>query len=219
MFKIIKVLSALFLIITSCLKHETFKVDGWVPDTLFEGSKVYLVALDAPVTRNVDSTTVNEGRFMLEVDADSTDVKIFRIPARFPDVIEDLVVIPEPGTIKVVLDSVSCGEGTRLNNILQQWKERKHIHDSIQWSLFVRKNVNESDQTESDSLLEVSERMNDIFLTDIINLLNENLYNGIGLLLFKIYYDALPAAEKNYVMEQTGKAYFERDAELKKRIR
>jgi len=209
----------LIIVAASCKNHQKFIVEGRVPNAVSEGSKVYLVALDAPVTRNVDSTNVAKGRFRFEVDADSLSVKILRIPVRFPDIIEDLVVIPETGKIRVVLDSVSYGEGTRLNNILQRWKERKHFHDSIQWSLFTQQNVNGSDQLKSDSLLKVSEELNTIFLLEIISLLNENLNNGIGLLLFKIYYDKLPASEKNYVMEQTGKEYFERDAELMKRIR
>lgn len=208
----------LLIITAACKKNQTFTIVGKVPDSVFNGSKVYLVALDAPVTRNVDSTIIENGSFRFEIKADSFTARILRIPAKYPDIIEDLVVIPEPGQISAVLDSVSYGQGTRLNNMLQQWKERKHIHDSIQWDLYIQKNIKGLDQNIIDSLMKVSEKMSEIIMSDNICMINENLNNGIGLLLFKIYFNALPAGEKNYVMQMTGKKYFERDAELRKRL-
>ena len=53
----------LFFLTISCSKVPSFRIQGTVPDSNFEGSKVYLVALDAPVTRKVDSTTVLNGAF------------------------------------------------------------------------------------------------------------------------------------------------------------
>jgi hypothetical protein len=208
-----------FLITTSsCNNHSTFRIEGKVPNPEFFGSKVFLVALDAPVTKNVDSSIVENGKFTFEIKADSFAVKILRIPARFPHVIEDLVVVPEPGKVEVVLDSVSHGGGTRLNNILQRYKERKRTHDSIQWKLFKLNNDKGTDQATRDSLKNVSKKMDEILLSDNICMINENLFNGIGLLIYKVYFDALPATEKNYITRMTGKRYIERDAQLRKRF-
>jgi hypothetical protein len=211
-------IAAIFLLVTSCKETPVFRIDGKVPAGGFAGSKVYLVALDAPITKNVDSTIIENGAFTFKIAADSFAVRILRIPAKFPDIIEDLVVIPEPGTITVVLDSVSHGYGTRLNNILQNWKERKHFHDSLQWDIFQQKNLTGTDQVKIDSLSAVSEKISESMLSDNIKMLNENLFNGIGLLIYKLYFNALPASEKNYVTQKTGKIYLEKDAQLRARF-
>lgn len=208
----------ILLLTTSCNKNQTFRIEGRVINPEFFGSKVYLVALDAPVTKNVDSTIVENGQFTFEIKADSFSAKILRIPSKYPLFVEDLVVIPEQGKIDVVLDTVSRGNGTRLNNIMQQWKERKHIHDSIMWDLHIRSKAENIVKPVSDSLLKVSEKMNELFLSDNICLINENLYNGIGLLIYKIYFDALPVSEKNFITEKVGNMYLERDAQLRKRF-
>lgn len=208
----------LLILVLSCKETPVFRIEGKVPDQVFSGSKVYLVALDAPITKNVDSTIIENGTFSFEIEADSFAVKILRIPAKFPDLIEDLVVIPEPGTINVVLDSISYGKGTRLNDILQQWKERKHFHDSLQWSNIQKINSAGADQAKIDSLTAIMQKMNEVVLSDNICMINENLLNGIGLLIYKIYFDALPASQKNYVTQKTGKLYLEKDAQLRARF-
>jgi hypothetical protein len=216
--KFILPIAVLILISCSCSNRQTFIIEGKVPNPEFLGSKVFLVALDAPVTKNVDSTVIDNGKFTFRIKADSFAVKILRIPAKFPHIIEDLVSIPEPGKINVVLDSISSGRGTRLNDILQQYKERKRTHDSIQWALFIQKKAAGTDTSAIDSLAKFSKKIDEILLSDNICMLNENLFNGIGLLIYKIYFDALPSSEKNYVTQMTGKKYVEKDAQLKKRF-
>jgi|WetSurMetagenome_2_1015567.scaffolds.fasta_scaffold10820_2 hypothetical protein len=212
------VISVALLMCISCTESPRCTVEGRITNPDFFGSKVYLVALDAPVTKNVDSTMAVEGSFSFEVKADSFLVKILRVPAKYPKIIEDLVIIPEQGKIVAVLDSVSRGYGTRLNDKLQEWKMRKRIHDSIQWNIFVRKNEDRISKPAADSLAAYSELINGVFLSDNICMINENLRNGIGLLIYKVYFDALPSSEKNYITEMIGKAYIERDAQLKKRF-
>jgi len=45
------------LFTTSCHYKETFTIEGKITDETFTGSKIYLVALDGPVSKNVDSTS------------------------------------------------------------------------------------------------------------------------------------------------------------------
>lgn len=208
----------LLYLAASCIKAPSFRIQGTVADRNFEGSKVYLVALDAPVTRNVDSTTVLNGAFEFTLPADSFDVRILRIPARFPAIIEDLVVVCEPGEVTVVLDSISSGGGTRLNNILQQWKEDKRFNDSLQWVVSGQIRSAGNDQEKIDSLKAESQRTARTWLSETISLLNGNLFNGVGLLIYKVYFDALPAETKNYVTRMTGTLYIEKDAQLKARF-
>lgn len=206
------------LFTTSCHYKETFTIEGKITDETFKGSKIYLVALDGPVSKNVDSTVIVGGSFRFETKADSMCVKILRVPVRYPNLIEDLVVVTEPGKINVVMSAISHGKGTRLNNILQEWKEKKHNYDSIQWALYSRKNGGSLNQEASDSLNSSLKKLNDIFKSDVVRLQNENIHNGIGLLLFKLYFNALPDGEKNRILEITGKIYSEKDAELRRMI-
>lgn len=199
------------------MSKETFKVEGSVTDETLNGSKIYFVALDGPVSRNVDSTFIMDGRFTFEKKADSLCVKILRVPVRYPNAIEDLVVVTEPGNLNAVLSGNSHGEGTRLNNILQEWKDKKRAYDSTQFDLYSMKNRAENPVV-ADSLMKVSETISKSFMSEMISLMNDNLQNGIGLLLFKVYYHALPRELKNRIIEITGDIYTDKDAQLKMMI-
>lgn len=216
--KIFLLITVLIFLSASCRKSPVFRIEGKVPDEVFSGSNVYLVALDAPLTRRVDSTVVENGSFSFEIEADSFSVMILRIPARFPDIIEDLVVVAEDGTVLAVLDSISHGSGTRLNNILQEWKNGKRFHDSLQWDIVRQVSIAGSDNAKTDTLKALSGKISESMLSENIRLLNENLFNGIGLLIYKLYFDSLPVDEINYITQKTGKLYLEKDAQLKARF-
>jgi hypothetical protein len=207
------------MIFASCAKKETFKVDGSVPDSTFNGSKIYLVALDGPISKNVDSTIITDGKFYFEKEADSLCVKILRVPARFPNIIQDLVVVLESGNLNVNMSVNSHGEGTRLNNILQNWKEKKLSYDSIQWNLNSEKRENGVAMELIDSITNFSRVMDNMYKSYVMKLMNENIYNGIGLLLFKVYYPELTAEDKQRILKQTGNRYIRKDAQLKLMIK
>lgn len=203
------------LLLASCTKKEIFKVEGSVPDSTFNGSKIYMVALDGPISRNVDSTFIVDGTFHFEKEADSLCVKILRVPARFPDIIEDLVVVLEAGNLSVTLSQNSHGEGTRLNNILQSWKERKHSYDSIQLELYSEKSKKGMPKELIDSLVNYSGVQDKIYMSYVMKLMNENINNGIGLLLFKVNYPDLIREDKQRILKLTGNLYSRKDAQLK----
>lgn len=213
----IRIAFIILLILTSCAPKGSFKVEGRVTDETLNGSKVYLVALDGPISKDVDSTIIVDGSFRFEKKADSLCVKILRVPVRYPNAVEDLVVVTESGNLNAVLSGNSHGEGTRLNNILQEWKDKKRAYDSTQFDLYSMKNKAENPVV-ADSLMKVSEGMSKSFVSDIISMINENSRNGIGLLLFKVYYNALPANVKTTILEMTGDIYPDKDAQLKMMI-
>lgn len=208
----------ILLIATSCTHKERFSIEGKVPDNAFNGSKIYLVALDGPVSKKVDSTIIGDGNFHFETIADSLCAKIIRVPPRYPSVIEDLVVVTEPGVLHAVMSSNSYGEGTRLNNTLQLWKQKKLAFDSLQHILYARVHSEGLNQEISDSLKNYSKKLNDTFMAEVVRLQNENVNNGIGLFLFKLYYHAFPPGLKNRILKLKGSTYANKDAELKRMI-
>ncbi len=57
----------LALVVTaSCTRTETITVRGTVSDPKLNNSKVYFVALDGPISKDVDSTIIVDGKFSFE---------------------------------------------------------------------------------------------------------------------------------------------------------
>jgi hypothetical protein len=102
-------------------------IEGSLPDTAYDGELVYLVPVKGATAENVDSTYINHGAFRFELAAgkDSEDVCIIRTRPLLRIKLQELLVIKEPGRLRVKLDSVSSASGTPLNDSLQLWKEQK----------------------------------------------------------------------------------------------
>jgi hypothetical protein len=209
------ILLFIILSLASCKNYATFTVEGTVPDTAFKDSKVYLVALDGPISKDVDSTVLRDGKFRFEKKADSLCVRILRVPFRLPAMLEDLVVVLDEGKLNVELSGNSYGSGTPLNNKLQSWKDKKHAFDGVQVSIFEKIREAGNDSARVDSLRILSDKLSAAFKNDIRRMMDENLNNGIGLLLFKVYYYDLSAEEKNKILSQIGTLYTDHDAQLK----
>jgi hypothetical protein len=98
-------------------------------DRSFEDELVYLVPMSGNASANgqrIDSTWVKNGRFTFVLSVDSSSIRLIRpknpLQTYF---LQPLLVVIEPGTLTVRLDSVSYAEGAPLNEALQQWKDRK----------------------------------------------------------------------------------------------
>ncbi len=200
--------------IISCNKDYSI-IQGEVEDPVLWNEYVYLLASDSPITKDVDSTMVLNGKFRFKIPADSTKFKVLRITPKFPVIAEDLIVITEKGEILVELAWESKGEGTPLNEALQQWKERKIYIDSIQWSIHQQRRNGNLSQAELDSINNYSLEIRNMFLEENEDMIRENFQNGIGLLIFKLFYHSFSADFKNEVMRNTGNMYFENDAQLR----
>ena len=70
---------------------------------------------------------IKDGKFHFETD--SMQMYKILIDLRFRVGIQPLLVIGEPGEVKVVIDSVSHAVGTPQNDSLEKWKVRTEIHN------------------------------------------------------------------------------------------
>lgn len=93
----------------------------------FEGKKIFLVPVNGPATmETVDSVVITNGEFRFQ--SEPGEMKSIRIDFRFRTGVEDLLLVMEPGQVEVIIDSISSGKGTPMNDTLQLWKERTMQH-------------------------------------------------------------------------------------------
>lgn len=114
-------LSAILLLLFSCNNKPRYRIEGTVTAGVADGQKIYLVPMTGANWGNVDSTYAHNGKFVFEGDTER--VSIIRLPFRQRMQAQELLVVTEPGVIKVHLDTNSITSGTPQNNLIQQWKD------------------------------------------------------------------------------------------------
>lgn len=110
------------LLAFACTKNQpsnTYIVEGVVPDTTFNGKTLYL--LDYDNNRYVDSTVVENGKFIFTGQADTSRFCRIDIGREFAN------LILESGKMTVNLENHNV-EGTPLNAELAQYR---HLQDSM----------------------------------------------------------------------------------------
>ena len=107
---------------TTCRIHGTVGIEH------LNGQRIFLVPLFGPQTAEyVDSVVIKDGKFEFVTDS----AKMFKILVdyHYRNGVQTLLVVGEPGNIKVVIDSVSHAVGTPQNDSLERWKVRTEIHN------------------------------------------------------------------------------------------
>ncbi len=123
-------LFTLLLLFGSCQEANDGKcyVEGVVKGEQYEGKRIFIVPLYGPKTAEyVDSMEITNGKFHFTKDT----MQMYKIllDYHYRMNIQPLLVVGEPGTIKVVIDSVSHAVGTPQNDSLEKWKVRTEIHN------------------------------------------------------------------------------------------
>ena len=113
----------------SCKQNSNVcRIQGVVNGEQFEGKRIFLVPFTGPKSaETVDSMEIKDGKFHFETD--SMQMYKILIDLRFRVGIQPLLVIGEPGEVKVVIDSVSHAVGTPQNDSLEKWKVRTEMHN------------------------------------------------------------------------------------------
>ncbi len=103
-------------------------VEGVVNGEQYEGKRIFIVPLYGKKTAEyVDSMEITNGKF--HFTKDSMQMYKILLDYHFRMGIQPLLVVGEPGTIKVVIDSVSHASGTPQNDSLEKWKMRTEMHN------------------------------------------------------------------------------------------
>ena len=104
------------------------RIQGVVNGEQYEGKRIFLVPFKGPKTAEyVDSMEIKDGKFHFETDTMQMYTILLDYHYRFG--VQPLLVIGEPGEVKVVIDSISHAMGTPQNDSLEKWKVRTEIHN------------------------------------------------------------------------------------------
>ena len=122
----------LFALLLLCACQQAndgkFHVEGIVNGEQYEGKRIFIVPLYGKKTAEyVDSMEITDGKFHFTKDT----MQMYKIllDYHYRMGIQPLLVVGEPGTIKVVIDSVSHAMGTPQNDSLEKWKGRTEMHN------------------------------------------------------------------------------------------
>lgn len=112
----------------ACHRSPKYVIEGTLPSGEYDGELMYLVPMKGKHPRKVDSVRISNGAFRFE--GDSFVMKVLRSPIRHRMKLQELLVVTEPGHIRVDIDTVSSGGGTPQNDALQAWKEHLAEHNN-----------------------------------------------------------------------------------------
>ncbi len=122
------ILSTLLVFATlfsSCVGNpqNEYIINGKVTQAKLEGQRVFLVPVVDSIKEivGVDSCVIKDMKFQFRGKEEY--VADIRIDWHVRYGTQNLLVITEPGTINVLIDSTSIGGGTPQNEVMQQWKD------------------------------------------------------------------------------------------------
>ena len=107
--------------LASCQNNHKCLIEGTVGNSDLNGKRIFLVPVFHEDSLGVDSVVIQNNRFQFERNEEF--LADIRVDYHFRYGTESLLVVTEPGVVKVVIDSVSSGGGTPQNDSLQVWKE------------------------------------------------------------------------------------------------
>jgi len=124
-FKIVLNLVFLILIFNSCKHTKSYVIEGSLPSGFYDGEKVYLIPMKDANNKNVDSVYITNSKFYFRGNFLSEEIKIIRVKHLLRQELQSLLIVIEKGQINILLASISSASGTKQNDLLQQWKEKR----------------------------------------------------------------------------------------------
>ena len=117
----------------SCQQNDgKCHIEGTVNGEQYEGKRIFVVPMSGPTTAEyVDSVEIKDGKFHFTKDFTKDTVQMYKIllDYHYRFGLQPLLVVGEPGTVRVIIDTVSHAVGTPQNDSLEQWKVRTEIHN------------------------------------------------------------------------------------------
>ena len=107
-------------------------IEGTVNGEQYEGKRIFVVPMYGPKTAEyVDSMEITNGKFHFTKDFTKDTMQMYQIVLdyHYRMGVQPLIIVGEPGTVKITIDTISHAVGTPQNDSLEQWKTRTEIHN------------------------------------------------------------------------------------------
>jgi hypothetical protein len=174
-------------ILTCCADsgNDRYKITGSLPGNTYDNEWIYLAPLKVASAEAIDSVKVKDGTFRFEGVVDTPKIHILRTQPILRLKIQQLLIVLEPGTLNVSLDSVSSVQGTPQNDILQQWKEEKMKIDN---EIFLLSKLRMAEDTtpKADSIDQQYEQIKTRFSEYNYNLVKTYGFNEVGTFIYEL---------------------------------
>ena len=186
----------ILLILTGCNPGDAFMITGHMKDGSYDGEYIYLVPLENSSIKRTDSTLIANGIFQFKGSAEAPEIYIVRARPLLRLTLQELLVVKEPGVLKLNIGNNSSTGGTALNDSLQKWKEKKMMSDSLYYQLLgqykaVDKTLQSQIKQKADSLNTATLDFNYLFVRN-------NIDNVVGKFVNKVMGNSFsPEQQKN----------------------
>lgn len=108
------------------------RIEGVVNGEQYEGKRIFIVPMYGPKTAEyVDSMEIKDGKFFFTKDFSKDTMQMYKIllDYHYRFGVQPLIIVGEPGTINITIDTISHAFGTPQNDSLEKWKVRTEIHN------------------------------------------------------------------------------------------
>ncbi len=173
----------LLFLVVSC-QSPTFKIEGKLSDTKYDGEWVFLVPMEEHTVADVDSTIIKNGEFSFSGTVER--MAIIRTRPQLRIMLQELLVVTEPGIINAYLAENSTSTGTPQNDALQRWKTHKE-NMIISWNSINKEHKasllpdSVKHKQKLDSIIKISHELNYTLLKEMgNNTLGQFLYKHTG---------------------------------------
>ncbi|HAD02063.1 MAG TPA: hypothetical protein DCE74_07595, partial [Porphyromonadaceae bacterium] len=130
------------------------------------------------------SVQIKDGVFRFEGDASDPAICILRTRPLLRMELQELLVVTEPGTISVILDTESSAKGTPQNEALQLWKGQKRNWD------FAYTNINqqllEADESKKEELKKLQMKYDKEYSNFNYNFVKQYKHTAVGEFVYKM---------------------------------
>jgi len=210
--RILLFLSVIALIATSCGEREAFTIKGKLPSGAYDGQQVFLQTMDSTWNmRNlisIDTAFIADGQFIFKGLAKEGPVIHYILLDQAPNTMKrPVLVVVEPGTIEVSLDSVSTVGGTTINNNYQVYQTKSEAFNKEMRAMY--------DQTQKDTanvelrtnFEKKAEEGSKEIATEMYNFAKANMTNQVGTYFFMMGFNRFSLEQKNELIAQVKPEY------------
>lgn len=209
--KIILFLSVIALIATSCAEKDAFTIKGKLPSSEYDGQQVFLQTMDSTWGRNlvtIDSANVVKGEFVFKGLAKEDPTIHYLVLDKAPDFLKrPAMLILEPGTIEVSMDTTTTVKGTPVNNAYQAYMAKGEAISKEMRALYERTQVDTANVELKKEYEKKSEEARKTIFDEIYNLVKPNIGNQVGAYLFMSNSYAFSLEQKNELFAQIKPEY------------